>query len=89
MKKNSKKQIINRMSILIGHLQANKKMIEDDRHCTDIIRQNNAVIAAIGKVNDLILTSYLEVCATSALKDGDIKNREKVLSEILAIFRAK
>lgn len=77
------------MNYLIGHLQANKKMIGDDRYCIDIIRQNNAVIAALKKVNDIILSSHLDTCATTAIKDGDIKKREKVLTELLEIYKAK
>lgn len=77
------------MNYLIGHLEANKKMIEEDRYCIDIIRQNNAVIAAIKKVNDLVLASHLETCATTAIKDGNVKKREKVLKELLEIYETK
>lgn len=89
MKHEIQKSIIKRINYLSGHLQANKKMIEDDRYCIDIIRQNNAVIAAIKKVNDLILSSHLETCATTAIKDGNVKKREKVLKELLEIYETK
>ncbi len=89
MKIHLKKQTINRMNYLIGHLSANKKMIEEDRYCIDIIRQNNAVIAALKKVNDIILSSHLDTCATTAIKDGDLKKRQKVLTELLEIYEAK
>jgi len=89
MKQNLKQQAIKRMNYLIGHLVANKKMIEADRYCIDIIRQNNAVVAALKKVNDIILSSHLETCATTAIKDGDIKKRQKVLTELLEIYKAK
>ena len=77
------------MSFLIGHLQANKKMVEDNRYCIDVIRQNNAVVAALKKVNDIILSSHLDTCATTAIKDGDIKKRQRVLKELLEIYEAK
>jgi len=89
MKQDLKKPTIRRMNYLIGHLQANKKMIEEDRYCIDIIRQNNAVVAALKKVNDLILASHLDTCATTAIKDGDLRKREKVLKELLEIYKAK
>ncbi len=60
MQRDLKRQALKRMNYLIGHLQANKKMVEDDRYCIDIIRQNNAVVAALKKVNDIILSSQLE-----------------------------
>ncbi len=89
MKQNYKKQVLNRMNYLVGHLQANRKMIETDKYCIDIIRQNNAVISAIKKVDDLILRSHLETCATTAIRDGDVKKRQKVLKELLEIYESK
>jgi len=89
MKQNSEKITIKRMNYLIGHLRANKKMIKENRYCIDIIRQNNAVIAALKRVNDLILASHLDTCATTAIKDGDVTKREKVLKELLEIYEAK
>ena len=89
MKQNYKKQVLNRMNYLVGHLQANRKMIETDKYCIDIIRQNNAVISAIKKVDDLILRSHLESCATTAIRDGDVKKRQKVLKELLEIYESK
>ena len=89
MQRDLKQQAIKRMSFLIGHLNANKKMVEEDRYCIDIIRQNNAVIAALKKVNDIILSSHLDTCATTAIKDGNINKRQKVLEELLEIYEAK
>lgn len=89
MTKDSQKQVLNRMNYLIGHLQANRKMIIEGKYCIDIIRQNNAVMAALKKVNDLILKSHLQTCATTAIRDGDVKKRQKVLKELLEIYEAK
>ena len=88
MKNNYKKQTINRMNYLIGHLQANRKMIDEGKYCIDIIRQNNAVIAALKKVNEMILSSHLQTCAITAIRDGDIKKRKKVLKELLEIYES-
>lgn len=89
MKKDLKEQAIKRMNYLIGHLQANRKMVEEGRYCIDIIRQNNAVMAALKGVNDIILSSHLDTCATTVIKDGNIKKRQKVLKELLEIYEAK
>lgn len=89
MKKNSKKQALDRMSYLIGHLQANRKMVEEDKYCIDIIRQNNAVISALKRVNDIILGSHLDTCATTAIKSDDEKKRARVLEELLEIYEAQ
>lgn len=87
MEKKLKSQATRRMSYLMGHLQANKKMLEDDKYCIDIIRQNNAVISALKKVNDIVLRSHLDTCATTAIKSNDEKKREAVLEELLEIYQ--
>lgn len=76
-----------RMNYLIGHLQANLKMIEDGRYCIDIIRQNQAVIAALKKVNEIILHNHLRTCVTQAVRGKDEKQKEKVFLEIMDVFK--
>lgn len=62
-------------------------MIEEDRYCIDIIRQNQAVIAALKKVNELILKNHLDTCVTSAVRGKSERERTKVLSELLELFK--
>jgi DNA-binding FrmR family transcriptional regulator len=83
----NKKEIGNRMNYLVGHLKANSKMIEENRYCIDIIRQNQAVIAAIKKVNEIILEDHLNSCVITAVRGKNAKTREKVLREIVQIFK--
>jgi DNA-binding FrmR family transcriptional regulator len=85
----AERKIINRMNYLIGHLKANLKMIEDGRYCIDIIRQNQAVISALEKVNELILKNHLETCVTRAVEGKNEKERKKVFEEIIDVFREK
>ncbi len=73
MKKTTKKQIINRMNYISGHLEGIKKMIENDKYCIDIILQNEAVISAIKKVNEMILKNHLDTCVTEAIKGKNEK----------------
>lgn len=77
------------MNYLIGHLEGVKKMIKDDKYCIDIIQQNKAVIAAIEKVNEMVLENHLNTCVTEAIKGRDIKEREKKIKELLEIFKSK
>lgn len=89
MKKNLKKQTLDRMSYLIGHLQANRKMVLEDKYCIDIIRQNNAVTAALKKVNEMILSAHLQTCAQTAIRDGNPKKRAKIMKELMEIYESK
>lgn len=82
-----KKNLLNRMNYLTGHLQAVSRMIKDDKYCIDIIRQNQAVISAIKKVNEMILKNHLDTCVTSAIKGKSEKERKKKLEELLELFK--
>jgi len=85
----AEKKILNRMNYLIGHLKANLKMIKEGRYCIDIIRQNQAVISALEKVNEIILRDHLDTCVTQAVKGKSGKERKKVFEEIVEVFREK
>lgn len=75
------------MNYLSGHLDGVKKMIEKDKYCIDIILQNEAVISAIKKVNELILENHLSTCVTEAIKGKKEKERKKKIKELLEIFK--
>lgn len=77
------------MNYLIGHLRAIAKMIEEDRYCIDIIRQNQAVISALRKVNEVIFQNHLETCATTAIRGKKERERQRVLKEILEVFKER
>jgi len=81
------KKILNRMNYLIGHLKANLKMIKEGRYCIDIIRQNQAVISALRKVNEMILRNHLETCVTNAVKGKSEKEKKRVYQEIVDVFK--
>jgi DNA-binding FrmR family transcriptional regulator len=89
MKKFLKKKILNRMNYLIGHLKGVKKMIENDEYCVDIIFQNEAVISALKKVNEMVLENHLNTCVTQAIKNKSEKERKKKIKELLDLFKNK
>lgn len=87
MKKSLKKQTIDRMSYIAGHLEGVKKMLRDDKYCIDVIKQNEAVIAAIKKANQIILENHLNTCVTQAIKGQNTRERKKKIKEILEVFK--
>lgn len=87
MEKSFKRECSSRLNYLIGHLNGVKKMLDDERYCVDIIQQNLGVIAALQKVNECILRNHFETCVSQAIKFGSRKKREKVLNEIMDIFK--
>ncbi|MDO8424578.1 MAG: metal-sensing transcriptional repressor [bacterium] len=83
----SKKEVVNRMNYICGHLDGVKKMFKDGKYCIDIIRQNEAVIEALKKVNQIILERHLATCVTEALKGKNTKEKRKKIKELLEIFK--
>ena len=81
-----KRQLLNRMNYISGHLDGVKKMIEKDKYCIDVINQNEAVVAAIKKVNEMVLANHLDTCVTQAIKGKNEKLRKKRIKEILEVF---
>jgi DNA-binding FrmR family transcriptional regulator len=64
-------------------------MIENDEYCVDIILQNEAVISAIKKVNEMILENHLNTCVAEAIKNKNEKERRKKIKELLDLFKNK
>ena len=50
-----KKAVLNRMSRIIGHMESVKKMVENDRDCTDVLIQLSAVNSALQGVSRAVL----------------------------------
>jgi len=81
------KEVANRLNYVIGHLKANLKMVEERRYCIDIIHQNEAVIAALRKVNEIILKNHLETCVTNAIRGKSEGERKRVFGELMEVFK--
>jgi CsoR family transcriptional regulator, copper-sensing transcriptional repressor len=61
-------------------------MVAEDTYCIDVIKQIQAVQAALNKVSSLILDNHLHTCVTSAIQGDDLAEREAVLREISSVF---
>lgn len=87
----TKKDVINRLRSVHGHLQGILKMVEEDQYCIDVINQIQAVQSALNKVNLIMLDDHMHSCVTDAIRSEDAAERERVLGEIRQVFakRAK
>ena len=68
--KNSK-AVLNRLSKLIGHLNAVKHMVEDGRDCSEVLIQLAAVRSAINSTCKIILKDHIDHCIVDAVETGD------------------
>jgi DNA-binding FrmR family transcriptional regulator len=77
---------LRRLKTIEGHLRGIIRMVEEDTYCIDVIRQIQAVEAALNKVSAQILENHLNSCVTTAIKGNNPKERERVLKEITEVF---
>lgn len=83
----TKKDFINRLSYIEGHCRAVKRMVDENKYCIDIIHQIEAVEAGLRKIKEKILKDHLDTCVTTAIRGSNGKAREKVLGELLEVYK--
>ena len=77
---------LKRLKTIEGHLRGVMRMVEEDAYCIDVIRQIQAVEAALNKVSAGILEDHLSSCVITAIRGDDPAERERVLKEITEVF---
>jgi DNA-binding FrmR family transcriptional regulator len=77
---------LDRLKTIEGHVRGIEKMVEKGDYCIDIIRQLQAVQAALNKVSTSILDNHLNSCLVTAIRGEDVNERERVLKEITEIY---
>lgn len=79
---------IQRLKTIEGHIRGIQRMLEEDKYCIDIIRQIQAVQAALNKVSAKILDGHLNTCLLTVVQGDDPAERQRVLNEITEVFDA-
>ncbi len=79
---------LDRLRTIEGHIRGIERMIDNGEYCIDIIRQIQAVQAALNKVTSTVLDSHLNSCVVTAIQGEDVSERERVLQEIAEIYEA-
>jgi DNA-binding FrmR family transcriptional regulator len=77
---------LRRLKNVEGHIRGIQRMMEDDAYCIDVIRQVQAVQAALNKISAMILEEHLNSCLITAVRGEDAAERERVLREIADVF---
>lgn len=72
------KAVLNRLSKVIGHLEAVKRMVESGRDCSEVLVQLAAVKSAINSTGKVILKEHIEHCIVDAVKEQDMAALEEL-----------
>ncbi|BAL99271.1 MULTISPECIES: metal-sensitive transcriptional regulator [Caldilinea] len=83
-----KRELINRLRSIEGHVRGIERMVEEDAYCMDILRQVKAVQQALERVSALTLENHLNTCVTTAIRSQDEAEKARVVAEIMDVFKA-
>lgn len=86
MDESTRKAVTRRLSSASGHLKGIERMVEEDTYCIDVIKQIQAVQAALNKVSAMMLDNHLRTCVTTAIQGDDPQERERMLQEVTSVF---
>ncbi len=81
-----KDDTLRRLKNIEGHVRGVSGMIEKEAYCIDVIRQIQAVQAALSKVSTKILDDHLRSCVITAIRGDEPEERERVLEEISEVY---
>jgi DNA-binding FrmR family transcriptional regulator len=74
-----RKQVINRLARIEGHVRAIKEMAAEGRDCPDILLQIAAVRKALDNTAKVIFADHMESCLVDAVHQG---NEDQVLNDL-------
>lgn len=80
---------LNRIARIEGQVRGVAKMIDEDRYCIDVIRQVQAIKAALTGLEGVILDDHIGSCVDHALKSDDIDDRRAKVDELVAILSGR
>lgn len=72
------KDITNRLSRSVGHLKSVKRMVENERDCSEVLVQLAAVKSEVNNTGRIILKRYLEECLDTAVTTGDLERIKEI-----------
>lgn len=74
-----RKNVINRLSRIEGHIKGVKQMTIEGRDCPDILLQIAAIRKALDNTAKLIFVDHMETCLVDAVLNG---NEQEVIQDM-------
>ena len=65
------KDLITRLNRIEGQVRGIKKMVEEDRYCTDILTQVSAIQSALNSFNKVLLSQHIKSCVINDIRAGN------------------
>lgn len=74
------------MARIVGHTQAIKRMVEEEKSCEEILIQIAAVRSALNNVGKIVLKDHMQHSLIEAIETGDeaaFEELDKALDKLL------
>ena len=79
----NKKDLLNRLASIEGHLKGIRKMVDEEAYCVDVLKQTYAVERALQKFESVMLQGHLQGCVPDGFREG---RDEEVVAELQELF---
>ncbi len=86
MKSDTKDSALKRLARIEGQVRGVSRMIDEDRYCIDVVRQVQAIKAALSGLEKVVLDDHLKTCVDRALTSNDLKDRREKVEELVAVL---
>lgn len=83
---NDTQRRVARLRSIEGHIRGVQRMEREGAYCIDIIKQVQAVQAALDKFSAVVLEHHLATCVTDAIRSENETERERVVGELLRVY---
>lgn len=86
MKTDTKSAALKRLARIEGQVRGVSRMVDEDRYCIDVVRQVQAIKAALGGLENVILDDHLNTCVDDALAGASLAARREKVEELVAVL---
>ncbi|HNR77960.1 MAG TPA: metal-sensitive transcriptional regulator [Parvularculaceae bacterium] len=78
-----------RLARIEGQVRGVARMVEEGRYCIDVVRQIQAIKAALSGLETVILDDHIDTCVEVALKGDNVGKRREKVEELVAVLAGK
>ena len=86
MNSDTKTASMKRLARIEGQVRGVSKMISEDRYCIDVIRQVQAIKAALSGLEKVVLEDHINSCVETALASEELATRREKVEELVAVL---
>jgi DNA-binding FrmR family transcriptional regulator len=79
-----KKEAALRLKVAAGHLEAVRRMVDNEEYCVDLMKQLSAVQATLERVQQIFLRNHLSTCVADAIQRG---MGDEIIDELMEALR--